>query len=90
MTMSSASLDPRVHKGEKILVNNMAFGIRIPFLRQYIARWGRPAIGDLVIVRGAAGGLYLREVLNVEGTRSLLNIDGWVSPDKFIAKAIPL
>lgn len=89
-TMSSRSLEPRVREKQKILINNLAFGARVPFSQMFMTRWGKPSVGDLVIVSGPNGRPYLREVLNVEGTKTLLNTDGWISNENMLAKATPM
>jgi len=89
-TMASRSLEPRVRQGQKILINNLAFGAKVPFLPLTVISWGKPEIGDLVIVSGTNGRPYLREVLNIEGTRAFLNTDGWISHEKLLAKATSL
>lgn len=89
-TMASRSLEPRVRQRQKILINNLAFGARLPFSQLLLAHWGKPKIGDLVIVSGPNGRPYLREVLNVEGAKALLNTDGWVSNENILAKATPM
>ena len=89
-TMASKSLEPRVQQRQKILINNMAFGVKVPFSKFFIIRWGKPVIGDLVIVSGLNGRPYLREVLNSEGNKIFINTDGWNSSEMVIAKAVPL
>jgi len=90
LTMASRSLEPRVRQGQKILINNLAFGVKVPFSQVIIIGWGKPEIGDLVIVSGTNGRPYLREVLNIEGTRAFVNTDGWISHEKLLAKATSL
>lgn len=90
LTMGSASLEPKVHKGDKILVNNLYFGLCVPFLPYHIVKWGSPAAGDIVVVIGPNARPFLREVLNVNENQVLVNVDGWLLRDKLIAKANPL
>ena len=90
LTMASRSLQPRVLKGQQVLVSNFSFGLRVPFLPYHLIKWGNPKVGDLVIVSGPKGNPYLREVLSLKGTNVLLNADGWVPKDRLIGKAIPL
>lgn len=89
-TMASKSLEPRVRQRQKILINNLAFGAKVPFSQLFVARWGKPSIGDLVIVAGPNGRPYLREVLNIDGTKTFINTDGWISSENILAKATPL
>jgi len=97
LTMSSDSLEPKVHKGEKILINNLSFGLCVPYLPFHILRWGSPSSGDLVIVVhpkseivGSNARLFLREVLNLNENQVLVNIDGWLPREQLMASAKPL
>lgn len=90
LTMGSASLEPKVHKGDKVLVNNLAFGLCVPFLPYHIARWGKPMAGDIVVVFGPNARPFLREVLNVNENQVLVNVDGWLPREQLMARAKPL
>jgi hypothetical protein len=90
LTMGSGTLEPKVHKGQKVLVNNLSFGLCVPFMPYHIMRWGNPNTGDLVLVVGPNARPFLREVLNVNKNQVLLNIDGWLPREKLIGKAMPL
>jgi len=90
LTMASRSLEPRVRQGQKILINNLAFGAKVPFSQLTIISWGKPEIGDLVIVSGTNGRPYLREVQSIEGARVFVNIDGWIPHERLLAKATSL
>jgi hypothetical protein len=89
-TMGSASLEPKVHKGEKVLINNLSFGLCVPFLPYHIARWGSPTTGDIVLVVGPNARPFLRQVLNINENQVLLNVDGWMPRDQLMARAKPL
>jgi hypothetical protein len=89
-TMGSASLEPKVYKGEKVLINNLSFGLCVPFLPFHIARWGNPSIGDLVVVVGPNASPFLREVLNVNENQVQVNVDGWLPREQLMARAKPL
>lgn len=87
LSMGSMSLEPRIHKNDKILVTYASFGVRMPFTPRNIVRWGEPKVGDLVIVRGRNDAPFLREVLDVNATSLLVNVDGWVPKETLLGKA---
>ncbi len=45
----SGSMLPTLQIGDHILVNKLAYGIRVPFLERYTARFGKPKRGDVVV-----------------------------------------
>jgi signal peptidase I len=46
----SESMQPTVHVGDHILVSKMAYGIRIPMTRTWLASFGLPSRGDVVVL----------------------------------------
>jgi signal peptidase I len=44
----SGSMYPSIFVGDRIVVNKLAYDLRVPFTRQRIARWHDPARGDIV------------------------------------------
>jgi signal peptidase I len=49
LIMASKSLFPRIEKGQKVLINKLAFGLHMPFYSTYIIKWNNPRAGDLII-----------------------------------------
>lgn len=45
----SGSMKPTILEGELVLVNKLAYGLRIPFSTHYLVRWNEPARGDVVV-----------------------------------------
>ncbi len=45
----SGSMIPTLQIGDHILVNKLAYGVRIPFLEQYAAHFAKPQRGDVVV-----------------------------------------
>lgn len=66
----SESMRPTIEIGDRILVNKLAFGLRIPFTSSYIARFGQPERGDVVILESPADGRTLvKRVMGLPGDR---------------------
>lgn len=74
LTMASYSLSPRIEKGEKVLVNKLAFGLRIPFFyKNYILKWRDPSKGDLIIfLPKETNNLKCREFVGSEGNNIIV------------------
>lgn len=47
----SGSMIPTLLIHDHIFVNKLAFGIRIPFAKQFLAQWSRPEKGQVVVFR---------------------------------------
>jgi len=45
----SGSMEPTILPGEVVLINKLAYDLRIPFTWERLARWGNPARGDVVV-----------------------------------------
>ena len=80
LTMASDSLAPKVIKGQKLIVNKVAFGLRLPFTPMYVAKWGSPSVGDLVVFyRDNVQRVYCKEIVGTEG--GLLKLTGMETVD---------
>lgn len=45
----SGSMRPTIIEGDRIFVNKLAYGLKVPFTTMHLARWGTPARGEVVI-----------------------------------------
>src|ERR1043165_2488347 len=48
-TIPSGSMIPTLQIGDHILVNKLAYGVRIPFLERYLVEYTTPHRGDVVV-----------------------------------------
>jgi hypothetical protein len=67
LTMGSPTLAPRIRQGDKVAINKLAFGLRVPFWSRYLISWASPARGDLVVFLLEDGRFFVKEVLLVNG-----------------------
>jgi signal peptidase I len=44
----SSSMNPTLISGDRVMVNKLAYSVRVPFTLQQIASWGSPARGDVI------------------------------------------
>lgn len=90
LTMGSASLEPKIHKGQKVVVTYLSFGVRVPFSPYHIIRWGTLRTGDLVVVKSQSGAPFLREIMDTNESSVLVNVDGWLPKEALLGKASPI
>jgi signal peptidase I len=64
----SGSMNPTIIEGDRIFVNKLAYGLRVPFTTWYVGQWAEPARGEVVIFRSPADGERLvKRVVAVAG-----------------------
>ncbi|MGD9688823.1 MAG: signal peptidase I [Phycisphaerales bacterium] len=53
----TGSMEPTILPGDRIAVNRLAFGLRVPFTEStWIAQWSSPVRGDIVVLHSPAAG----------------------------------
>lgn len=55
----TGSMEPTILPGDRILVDKLAYGLRLPFTHEWLARWGDPKPGDVVILFSPEDGTRL-------------------------------
>jgi signal peptidase I len=64
----SGSMSPTILVGDAVIVNNLAYSLRIPFTSTSVARWNTPARGDIVVCFEPGDGTRLvKRVIGVPG-----------------------
>lgn len=69
----TGSMKPTIVEGDRILVNKLAYDLKVPFTRWHVAEWGGPERGDIVVCYSPANGDRLvKRVIGVPGDRVAL------------------
>src|SRR5215203_3557595 len=64
----TGSMNPTILEGDRILVNKLAYGLRVPFTSWRIANWSGPGRGDVVVFFSPADGERLvKRVVGLPG-----------------------
>ncbi|MBI3758707.1 MAG: signal peptidase I [Deltaproteobacteria bacterium] len=56
MQVPSGSMRPTIMEGDRIWVNKLAFGLRVPFTSYWLSQWDGPARGEIVVFRSPKSG----------------------------------
>ena len=66
----TGSMKPTILEGDRILVNKLAYGLRLPFTMTWLARWDDPARGEVVVLHSPADGTRLvKRIVGVPGDK---------------------
>jgi signal peptidase I len=64
----SGSMRPTILEGDRIYVNKLAFGLRIPFTTSWVTHWSLPQRGDIITFASPADGIRLvKRIVGVPG-----------------------
>jgi signal peptidase I len=64
----TGSMKPTILEGDRIVVNKLAYDLKVPFTRWRVTRWGVPERGDVVVLYSPADGKRLvKRVVGVPG-----------------------
>ena len=66
----SGSMKPSILEGELVLVNKLAYDLKVPFTTRHLSTWGDPARGDVVVFYSPKDGTRLvKRVIGLPGDR---------------------
>jgi len=64
----TGSMKPTILEGDRILVNKLAYDLKVPFTQWRVARWSEPKRGDVVVLFSPADGTRLvKRVIGIPG-----------------------
>ncbi len=55
----TGSMKPTIVEGDRIFVNKLAYGLRVPFTNIWVARWDTPSRGEIVVCKSPVDGKRL-------------------------------
>lgn len=69
----TGSMKPTIVEGDRIFVNKLAYGLRAPMTSWWLAEWGGPERGDVVVFFSPDGGeRMVKRVIGVPGDQILM------------------
>ncbi len=64
----TGSMNPTILEGDRIFVNKLAYGLRVPFTNWEVAHWSSPTRGEVVVFRSPVDGQRLvKRVIGLPG-----------------------
>src|SRR4051812_32408327 len=64
----TGSMNPTILEGDRIFVNKLAYGLRVPFTELEVAHWSSPRRGEVVVFHSPANGERLvKRVVGMPG-----------------------
>lgn len=64
----TGSMEPTILPGDRIFVNKLSYGLRVPFTTAWLATWSQPRAGDIVtLLEPAKGTRLVKRVVAVPG-----------------------
>ena len=66
----TGSMTPTIEEGDRVVVNKLAYDLKVPFTTYEIVKWGNPRRGDIVVLFSPADGVRLvKRVVGTPGDR---------------------
>jgi signal peptidase I len=80
----TGSMKPTIQEGDRVVVNKLAYDLKVPFTTIEIAKWGDPRRGDIVVLFSPADGVRLvKRVVALPGDKvSAIDNQLYVNGDK--------
>jgi signal peptidase I len=82
----SSSMNPTLISGDRVVINKLAYTLRVPFTLNHMTRWASPARGDVITFDSPADEINLiKRVVAVAGDRvqmqgNVVSINGQIVP----------
>ena len=66
----TGSMKPTIQEGDRVVVNKLAYDLKVPFTTYEVAKWSDPKRGDIVVLFSPADGVRLvKRVIALPGDR---------------------
>jgi len=79
----SGSMNPTIVEGDRIFVNKLAFGLRVPFTSMELAHWAEPQRGDVIVFYSPQDGVRMvKRVVALPGETISITAGFWaIAPE---------
>src|ERR1044071_4792661 len=64
----TGSMKPTIVEGDRIFVNKLAYGLKVPFTTMHLLHWSQPSRGEIVVFNSPVDGTRLvKRIVGVPG-----------------------
>jgi signal peptidase I len=70
------SMQPAIRNGTVLVINRLAYGLRLPGTEKYLLRWSLPKTGDVVVFVTPQGGMAVKRCAELPETPAALEHGG--------------
>jgi signal peptidase I len=100
MVAQGHSMEPSIKNGAVLVISRLRYGLRLPWMQNYLLRWALPKTGEVVVFYTPSGELAVKRCAGLangggffaEGDNELASYDsrsyGPVSADNIIGKVL--
>jgi signal peptidase I len=82
----TGSMKPTILEGDRVVVNKLAYDLKVPFTTQHVAEWGNPQRGEIVVFYSPRDGQRLvKRVVGLPGDTLELRQNALVINGKAVA-----
>jgi signal peptidase I len=86
----TGSMKPTIQEGDRVVVNKLAYDLKIPFTTINVVKWGDPGRGDIVVLFSPTDGTRLvKRVVAIPGDRVEMR-DNQLFVNGNLAKQVPI
>lgn len=86
----TGSMKPTIFEGDRIVVNKLAYDLKIPFTTRRVLAWDNPQRGDIVVLYSPVDGKRLvKRVVGIPGDTLEMNEDRLIVNSEIVAYAPP-
>lgn len=64
---SGRSMQPAIRNGNVLVINRLAYGLRLPGTEKYLLRWSLPKTGDVVVFVTPQGSIAVKRCVELPG-----------------------
>ena len=89
--ISFQGMMPTLFSNDHVIVNKLAYGLRVPFFSSYISQWSHPKRGDVIVFRSPfdSRSLSIRRVIGLPKDRIFFENGNLYVNEQKIVKKIP-
>jgi signal peptidase I len=91
MLAQGSSMEPAIKNGSVLVISRLRYGLRFPWMQNYLVRWAHPKVGEVVVFYTPSGELAVKRCITLVEGGFIAQGDNWnVSYDSRSYGAVPI